>query len=96
MITWTKKTPEEYDLISKVANRAFRAFRFQKGGIALNWVMDIEAAHQTCPLRLQDLLDADDFNFGHDLLGIRENIDRNTGELMNCFRPRFAQPAKTE
>jgi hypothetical protein len=55
--------------------------------------MDITACHLNgCKLDLAKLLAADDFNFAHDVLGIRRHIDRETGQLMNCFRPRFAKP----
>lgn len=54
-------------------------------------VMDIDATHcNGCPLKLQALLEADDTNFAHDVFGIRRHIDRTTGELLNCFVPRYA------
>ncbi len=56
--------------------------------------MDVSATHANGnPLRLADLLAADDFNFAHDLSGICNCLDRNTGKLTNNFRPRFSQPA---
>lgn len=56
-------------------------------------VMDIIAVHRNgCPLRLAELLAADDFNFAHDVFGIRRHLDRTTGQLRNCFVPRFARP----
>lgn len=54
--------------------------------------LDIEACHKNCPLRLDDLLAADDFNFGHDVFGINRHLNRDTCELENHFRPRFAVP----
>lgn len=52
--------------------------------------MDITATHANGnPLRLLDLLEADDFNFGHDVFGIERHLDRNTGKLMHGFSPRF-------
>lgn len=52
--------------------------------------MDITACHANgCQLRLQDFLDADDFNFAHDFFGIRRHIDRETGSLGGFFLPRF-------
>jgi len=56
-------------------------------------LMDITACHANgCPLRLQELLDADDFNFAHDIAGIYQHINRGTGKLEFCFLPRFAMP----
>lgn len=54
-------------------------------------VMDIEAAHcNGNPLDLSALLTADDFNFAHDVFGIRRHLDRETGKLMDCFSPRYS------
>ena len=56
------------------------------------WLMDLTAAHRNaCALDLRNLLAADDFNFGHDVLGIRRHLNRETGELGGCFVPRFAR-----
>lgn len=55
--------------------------------------MDITAVHLNGnPLRLKELLAADDFNFFHDLYGIREHVDRDTGELKDCFVPLYSKP----
>lgn len=57
--------------------------------------MDLTAAHcNGCRLRLGDLLAAPDVDFGHDVFGIRKHIDRKTGELRECFVPRYAQREK--
>lgn len=92
MITWTKDKGT-MELEAQIARRA--------GSLAalagvnypiLDAVMDIDACHcNGCPLRLQDLLAADEGNFSHDAFGIRANIDRTTGKLQNCFHPRYAQ-----
>jgi hypothetical protein len=82
--TLTKK--EELLLISQIAKRAKRAGN-PDDLITIN--MDIEAAHKEAPLDLQALLAADDFNFNHDVFGIRKYMDRTTGKLTNCFSPRF-------
>lgn len=52
--------------------------------------MDIIAANRSCPIRLDDLLAASDADFAHDVLGIFEHINRETGELDDCWTPRFA------
>ena len=52
--------------------------------------MDICAAHNSCPLKLDELLAADDFNFAHDVFGIFRHIDRRSGTLQDCFLPRYA------
>jgi hypothetical protein len=53
--------------------------------------MDLLATHANgCPLDFKRLSEADDFNLMHDVSGIARHIDRETGELTNCFLPRFA------
>jgi hypothetical protein len=56
--------------------------------------MDVTAVHANGnPLRLADLLAADDFNFAHDMSGICNCLDRRTGQLTRNFRPRFSVPS---
>lgn len=86
-------TKTDYQTISKIANRMMSlptsaTFFRQK----IDWEMDIEAAHQDVGLKLSELLKADDGNFAHDLTGIRDNLNRDTGKLENCFLPRYAVP----
>lgn len=57
----------------------------------LDLVMDLTAVHANdCPLKLQALLEADEFNFSHDVVGIRRKLDRDTGRLTDEFCPRYA------
>ena len=59
----------------------------------IDMTMDITAAHASGnPLRLSDLLAADDFNFFHDVWGIRKHLNRIDGSMPE-FRPRFSAPA---
>ena len=53
-------------------------------------MMDVENADRQFNLRLDELLEADDFEFAHDVFGIVNNIDRTTGKVGNLFVPRFA------
>jgi hypothetical protein len=92
MINWTndKNTME---LQSKIADRAIKMARTI--GIKIDkitMVMDIDACHSNgCPLKLEELLKADDYNFGHDVFGIRRHMNRETGKLENCFLPRYSK-----
>lgn len=91
MINWLA-TKEEYRLISMIINRAveLNIISYQKTKRELG--MDIVACHcNGCPLDLQKLLLASDFEFQHDVRGISYNIDRETGKLDNCFVPRCAK-----
>lgn len=59
-------------------------------GERINLLMDIENADKAFNLRLGDLLNADDENFVHDIVGIVNNIDRSNPTDFNFFVPRYA------
>lgn len=70
----------------------------------MSTMMDLEAVSQAYPnFRWKELLEADDFNFSHDIGGIKRHIDRSkafTGGnddlknlLRDCFVPRFCGSA---
>ncbi len=87
-----KVSKTEMDLINQIVNRVMTMGI--KGYTRMDCVMDITACHANgSPLDLVRLLAADEFNFAHDVLGIRNHIDRQTGELKNCFVPRFSRAA---
>lgn len=82
-------TTEDAKIIGQIAARACTVW---PEGDRLNFEMDITATHANgCPLKLAELLAADDFNFAHDVAGIYRHLDRTTGKLLDCFLPRFAQ-----
>lgn len=84
---------DQYDqkLIFQIADRAVALAR--KLGFTYSVVdatMDLTACHANgTRLRLASLLAADEGNFGHDVFGIRKNLDRDTGKLGGFFLPRF-------
>lgn len=85
------------ELVEQIAERAERmGAKYRPAGERrklVDYQMDITATHANgCPLRLRDLLDADDFNFAHDVFGIERHLNRETGALENCFLPRYALP----
>lgn len=85
---------EEAEVISNIADRAIKllAKMTKRWPSKMDVEMDITAVHRNVfPLRLTELLAADDGNFGHDVFGIMRYLDRSTGELSGCFVPRFAQ-----
>ena len=73
----------------KIAQRA-EGMGIYKGE-RINLLMDIENADKAFNLRLEELLDADDANFVHDVIGIVNNIDRRNPTDFNFFVPRFAE-----
>lgn len=83
---------ERYEKYVKIAERAERDGLYN--GERINLMMDIESADKKFNLRLDDWLEADKFNFAHDLYGIVDNIVRDSfpAENFGLFVPRFAQP----
>lgn len=86
-------TKEETILISAIAQRAHYIAR--NSGIVydiINISMDVEATHcNGNPLKLAELLEADELNFCHDIFGIAEHLNRDTGTLEDCFSPRYSK-----
>ncbi len=85
MIKW-EVTDEDRHLIMQIAMRA------KNDGLndnVMEVAMDVTAVHANDhQLDLQKLLDFDNFNFAHDIHGIRGHIDVNTGKLTRGFLPR--------
>lgn len=50
---------------------------------------DIAVIHLSLGLRLDELTRAENFDLIHDVMGIYQNLDRETGTLRDCFMPRF-------
>ena len=86
-------TQEETNLIVKIAERA--ATMCEEAGVKYDGLtinMDLTAVHcNGCRLNLDGLLHADEFDFVHDILGIRRHLHRGTGLLEGCFMPRYAE-----
>lgn len=78
---------DEMKTISKIAKRAVKMYPVLNH---MSTVMDLDAVHEKTPLQLAELLKADNFNFAHDVVGIANNLNRETKELENCFSPRFS------
>ena len=86
-------TSDEQFLIERIAKRMQPLYhRLNIDDDKTTMLMDITACHANgCPLDLRKLLEADDFTFGHDVLGIRRHINRQTGQIENCFLPRCSK-----
>ena len=86
MINWDT-SKEDDEVIHAIAKRAVDKFDFNLFQVE----MDIAACHANGnPLLLKKLLEANEYEFAHDVLGIRKHIDRKTGQLKDCFSPRFS------
>lgn len=84
-----KRTDEQDRLIGKIWERI--KGRYKEDDVHLQ--MDLLATHNNgTPLDFERLANFDDFNLLHDVYGIYEHLDRETGQLMNHFRPRCSLP----
>lgn len=72
----------------KICRVIKRAMKMDPKADAISWEMDLEVVQDATPLDLDRLLAADDFNFAHDVFGIRRHLNRATFQLENCFEPR--------
>lgn len=85
------KTKEKFMTYVKIAQRAEEMGIYN--GNRMSLLMDLESADEMFNLRLDDFLNADNFNFAHDVVGIVNNINRNEfpAKDFGLFVPRFAQ-----
>lgn len=89
-------TQAESRIILQIAHRAIASLYHATNVTPLDIQMDIDACHSNgCKLRLAELLAADDFNFSHDVRGIHNCLDRDTGKLIPPFSPRYSAPKPT-
>lgn len=79
---------DEYQLMQSIAERASAKNLMQSDQVSL--IMDLSVAHESYNLRLNELLNADNFNFSHDIVGIQQNIDRVNSKMLGRFIPRYA------
>jgi hypothetical protein len=93
-MNWKTSKQDSY-LIRQIAARAALAAIHAEVNYPLREIeMDIIACHNNgCPLDFNKLLGAPEFDFAHDILGIRRHINRTTGKLERCFLPRCASPS---
>ena len=84
------KTKERFMMYVKIAERAEQMGIYN--GERMTLLIDIESADNAFNLRLEDWLNADNFNFAHDIVGIVNNIDRSKFPAeIHRFLPRFAK-----
>lgn len=89
-----KTNRHEHSTIRAIADRASAmALQHERPEYpATDAAMDITAVHANgCPLLLDDLLAAEPLHFAHDVFGIRNHLNRETGKLEDHFSPRFAR-----
>jgi hypothetical protein len=78
----------DYELIVKIIKRA------ESMGLVIPnrylLIMDLDCANREIGLRLEELLNADDFDFKHDVIGIQNNINLEKRKLIG-FIPKFIE-----
>lgn len=77
----------EAECVKTICDRAIVAFSGRR--MRMDIEMDLAAVHKRYPLDLARMAKADDANLMHDIAGIARYLDRDTGELRDCFVPRF-------
>lgn len=82
------KEAQDFLIILDIVERASKKGYLMFDSLSLS--MDLEFTHKQFNLRLQELLKADDFNFAHDIIGIQNNLNRQTKQMENYFVPRYA------
>ena len=79
------------EVIAKICDRAeeLDLIEFDK---RLRLLMDLSACHANgCRLKLDELLKAEPMDFAHDISGIQAHMNRETGQLEDCFSPRYTE-----
>lgn len=88
-----KTTKAERELIDRIVARTMQlAKSIDVKYSEIDCAMDIKACHcNGMKLDLKRLLSFPDFDFSHDVFGIRRYINRNNGQITDCFVPRCAR-----
>jgi hypothetical protein len=90
MIKWSA-SKDEHDLIIAIVRRVLAHYPDYPDD-TLTLMMDLEACHcNGCPLDLRGLLESHNEDLMHDVFGIRRHINRETGQLNDCFLPRYSK-----
>jgi len=90
-------SPRETRLIERIKDRGYEITvslsipTYQKRWIALDVMM---VHHEICPLDLNRFADACNYEFLHDLLGIRKHLNRFRKTFKNEFEPNFTRNIK--
>jgi hypothetical protein len=79
-------------LIKKIAQRAVHLYAENDTRVELQDILlDLTCCHFSAQkLRLDELLDANDADFAHDIAGINRHLDRVNYTLKDGFSPRYS------
>jgi hypothetical protein len=85
-------TKTDYEFIDKIVDRAIKMGFYKDNRVTAH--MDVANATKHFNMRLEEWLNADNFNFAHDIVGIYKAINREKypADFSNdpWFLPRFA------
>ena len=83
---------EDTELIERIAIRARKLLEFHGKFVPPGSIKEelIITHQEICPLRLRDLLEANDFDFLHDITGMRDHINMLDASFRNGWWPRYA------
>ena len=94
---------EDRELIARIVDRASSLYSREFGtpyskDVHIFRQMDFCTVQVSgdCKLNLKKLLQASDFDFLHDFLGVVQNLNRKSGKLDNCFTPRCTVASNQE
>lgn len=88
MAHWSKEDEREVSHAIERAREMFAKFGHKLDVLSLR--MDLAAVNAVIPLDFSKLANFDNFNLSHDVGGIIKHMDRETGDLRDCFVPRCA------
>jgi len=90
-----KATEEDNTLVTQIVERFMEVASNYVDDEGITWEeleMSIKAVHLNgCLLDLDKLLAFDDFNLLHDVVGMNNNVCRDTGKLLNFFLPKCSK-----
>lgn len=89
----TRKEIADVDaIVTRIVPKICAATGANADDLSLSTRMDLLAAHANgCPIDFGRMREADDFNILHDIVGIRNHLNRETGRIVGFFVPRFAK-----
>jgi hypothetical protein len=82
---------DEWDAADVILERA-EAMNINCHREKLGLLMDLSTATEKHALDIIALSKCGGDDFTHDILGIQKHLNRETGELEDCFIPRFTKP----
>ena len=86
LIRWADITKEESSIIEQIATRV--SAKYPEIDV-VDVTMNVSATHLDKPLRLKELLEADEFDFWHDVTGIAQHLNKDTCKMDDNFIPLY-------